>query len=77
VNAKRVSKLMSEQGLLAKGSRKPYRYYPNKRQYKERENILNRVFSANEKNKIWVGDITYIPTKRIHSSLGWLSPTQL
>lgn len=63
VNVKRISKIMSEQGLIAKGARKPYRYYPNKSQYNERENILNRVFSANEKNKIWVGDITYIPTK--------------
>jgi putative transposase len=65
VNAKRVAKLMNERGLLAKEARKPYRYYPNKSQYKERENILNRIFTANEKNKIWVGDITYIPTKHV------------
>lgn len=24
---------------------------------------MDRIFSATEKNKIWVGDITYIPTK--------------
>jgi len=48
---------------IAKGAKKPYHYYPNKTQYEERENILNRVFTANEKNKIWVGDITYIPTR--------------
>ena len=63
VNEKRVSRIMSEQGLIAKGSRKPYRYYPNRTQYEERENILNQVFTANEKNKVWVGDITYIPTR--------------
>ncbi|MPM22094.1 hypothetical protein SDC9_68544 [bioreactor metagenome] len=62
VNEKRVSRIMSGQGLIAKGAKKPYRYYPNRTQYEERENILNRVFTANEKNKIWVGDITYIPT---------------
>ncbi len=35
--------------------------------YDEKENILNQVFKANERNQIWVGDITYIPTKH-----GWL-----
>lgn len=63
VNVKRVSRQMSEQDLVAKGARKPYRYYPNKSCYEERENILNRVFSSKERNKIWVGDITYISTK--------------
>lgn len=63
INEKRVSRIMSGQGLIAKGAKKPYRYYPNRTQYEERENILNRVFSASRKNQIWVGDITYIPTR--------------
>jgi putative transposase len=63
VNEKRVSRIMSEQGLIAKGAKKLYRYYPNRTQYEERENILNRVFTSNKKNKVWVGDITYIPTR--------------
>lgn len=63
INEKRVSRIMSGQGLIAKGARKPYRYYPNRTQYEEHENILNRVFSASQKNQIWVGDITYIPTR--------------
>ncbi|MEA4933322.1 MAG: IS3 family transposase [Lawsonibacter sp.] len=63
VNEKRVSRIMSELGLIAKGAKKPYRYYPNRSQYEERESILNRVFIADEKNKVWVGDITYIPTR--------------
>lgn len=63
VNVKRVSRIMSGQGLIAKGAKKPYRYYPNQSQYEERENILNRVFTATGKNEIWVGDITYIPTR--------------
>lgn len=67
VNAKRVCRLMSEHGLIAKGTRKYYRYHTNKTSYDEKDNILRQVFSANEKNKIWVGDITYIPTKH-----GWL-----
>lgn len=67
VNAKRVCKLMSEHGLIAKGTRKYYRYQANKTSYDEKDNILNQVFSAKLKNEIWVGDITYIPTKH-----GWL-----
>ena len=58
---------MSEHGLIAKGTRKYYRYHTNKTSYDEKDNILRQVFQANEKNKIWVGDITYIPTKH-----GWL-----
>jgi putative transposase len=63
VNTKTVSKLMSQHGLIAKGARKSYRRSPNSKPYEEKENILNRVFTAKERNKIWVGDITYIPTK--------------
>ncbi len=67
VNAKRVCRLMSEHGLIAKGTRKYYRYQANKTIYDEKDNILHQVFSAKAKNEIWVGDITYIPTKH-----GWL-----
>ena len=62
-NSKRVSRLMSEHGLVAKGTRKAYSKPRKGKAYEEQENILNRVFSADERNKIWVGDITYIPTK--------------
>ena len=67
VNVKRVCRLMSEHGLVAKGTRKYYRYQSNRTTYDEKENLLNQVFKASEKNQIWVGDITYIPTKH-----GWL-----
>ena len=63
-NTKRISRLMSERGLIPKGTKKRYRYYPNKTQYEERENILGQVFETDKKNQVWVGDITYIPTKR-------------
>lgn len=63
VNSKRVSRLMSEHGLVAKGTRKAYRRPRKGKAYEEQEDVLNRVFSADERNKIWVGDITYIPTK--------------
>lgn len=35
-NTKRISRLMSETGLLAKGARKNYRYYPKKPSMKKR-----------------------------------------
>ena len=54
---------MRERSLITKGTKKQYRYRPNKTSYEERENILGQVFKADNKNKIWVGDITYIRTK--------------
>lgn len=63
INQKRVSKLMSAHGLVAKGTRKTYRKAPKGTLYEEKENILNRVFTTDARNKVWVGDITYIPTK--------------
>jgi hypothetical protein len=48
---------MSEHGLVAKGARKAYRRHLNKSQYAKKENILKRVFSAEEKSTIGVGDI--------------------
>lgn len=32
--------------------------------HEEHPNVLNQIFKASEKNKIWVGDITYIPIKK-------------
>jgi putative transposase len=63
INIKRVSKLMSQYSLIAKSTRKTYRKSLSKKTYEEKDNILNRVFQAKERNKIWVGDITYIPTR--------------
>lgn len=62
-NHKRIAKIMNKNGLVARGTRKVYPAYPKVKPYEEKENILNQVFEAKEKNKIWVGDITYIKTK--------------
>jgi putative transposase len=62
VNHKRVARVMRQQGLRAKGARKHYRFYPNKTRYEPQDNILNRVFTTQNKNQVWVGDITYVPT---------------
>jgi len=43
-NHKRVSRLMSEHGLVAKGTRKAYRKPRKGKPYEEKENVLNQVF---------------------------------
>jgi len=54
---------MAESGLKAKYSCKKHNRYS--KAYKEsfHPNYLNREFDVNQKNEVWVGDITYIPTK--------------
>ncbi len=64
VSRKRVSRLMRNMKLLPKGCRYRYKHYNQKVKAIERPNLLNQVFESDSKNKIWVGDITYIPTKK-------------
>ncbi|WP_281532492.1 IS3 family transposase [Anaerocolumna aminovalerica] len=63
VNRKRISRLMRLMGLCPKGSRYRYKKY-NQANTPEHPNLLNQVFKSNTKNQIWVGDITYVPTKK-------------
>lgn len=64
VNRKRVSKLMRNMKLVPRGTRYAYKRYNQKSSSIERPNLLNQTFQTDGKNKIWVGDITYIPTKK-------------
>lgn len=64
INRKRVARLMRELKLWPKGTRYRYKYYNKKSNAIERPNLLNQMFQTDGKNKIWVGDITYIPTKK-------------
>jgi putative transposase len=64
VNRKRVSRLMRAMNLFAKGTRLHYRNYRSKPMESDRPNLLNQVFQSSGRNRIWVGDITYIPTQR-------------
>lgn len=51
-------------GLKVKGTRYQCRRTNWESPYQGKPNLLNQTFHAVEKNKIWLGDITYIPTKK-------------
>lgn len=60
---KRTVKLMRINGLYPKGALGRYiRKYGH--QHEGRPNLLNQIFLSQEENEIWLGDITYIPTKK-------------
>ncbi|MFK4936591.1 IS3 family transposase [Lactococcus garvieae] len=62
-NTKRVGKLMHLMGLYAKGSCYKYKHYNRKGPSLSRANLINQTFKATAPNKVWLGDMTYIPTK--------------
>lgn len=55
---------MREMSLIPKGTSYKYKKYIMKNRGEERPNLLNQVFLTDTKNKIWIGDITYIPTSK-------------
>lgn len=60
---KRTAKLMRISGLYPKGAPGRYRRKYG-HQHEGRPNLLNQIFLSQGKNEIWLGDITYIPTKK-------------
>lgn len=63
----RVARLMRQSGIRAVGKRKYRVTTHSKHNYPVAENLLNRQFSANKPNTVWLSDITYIWTAE-----GWL-----
>jgi putative transposase len=63
----RVERLMSANGIRSKQKRKFVATTDSKHDLPVAENILAREFSVGEPDKVWVSDITYIPTDE-----GWL-----
>jgi putative transposase len=64
---KRVARLRREAGLCAKRKRRRVMTTKRDEAHPVAPNLLNREFHANEPNKKWVTDITYIATAQ-----GWL-----
>ncbi len=63
----RIARIMRENGIVAKTKRK-YKATTNaKHNLPVAPNLLNQSFTASGPNKVWVSDITYIPTIE-----GWL-----
>lgn len=63
----RVAKLMKENNIVAKTKKKYKSTTKSKHDKPVAPDLLNKNFSAPEKNQIWTSDITYIWTKE-----GWL-----
>jgi transposase InsO family protein len=64
---KRVARLMKADGLCGRRKYRKIRTTDSNHKLPIAENVLNREFDANQANKKWVGDITYIWTEE-----GWL-----
>ena len=61
-----VAKLMHQAGILPKAIRR-FRVTTDSRKTKASPNLINRNFTAEHPNALWLSDITYIPTRQ-----GWL-----
>jgi putative transposase len=63
-----VAKLMREHGIVARSARK-FRITTTDSDHDlpVADNLLDRQFNPSEANAVWLGDITYIPTRE-----GWL-----
>jgi putative transposase len=68
VGQKRVARLMRRGGLVGRARpRGKVRTTDSQHAYGIAPNLLNRQFDVSEVNRVWVSDITYIPTRQ-----GWL-----
>jgi putative transposase len=63
----RVSRIMRENGLIARQKRKFKVTTDSKHDFPISPNLLNRQFEVKKRDKVWVSDITYISTLA-----GWL-----
>ena len=67
VGRKRVARLMKEDGISARAKRRFVKTTDSKHDFPIAPNLLERNFTADAPNEIWVGDITYLDTHQ-----GWL-----
>jgi transposase InsO family protein len=67
VGRHRVARLMSEQKLQARPRRKFVATTDSKHNLRTPPNLVKRQFKVDEPNRVWAGDVTYLPTGE-----GWL-----
>ena len=63
VSEKRVLRIMQRLGLAGKGATRKHRIQKKVEPGGPRLNLVKRAFTVGERNRLWVGDITYIPTR--------------
>ena len=63
----RVARLMREQGLCARAKRRFCKTTDSDHSWKTPKNLLGRNFTSPEPDRVWVGDVTFLPTHQ-----GWL-----
>lgn len=56
---------MRNMKLLPKGTRYQNKRYNRESSSIEKPNLLNQIFQTDGKNKIWVGDITYVRLRKV------------
>ena len=64
ISRKRVVKLMRKLGLTVKGTRYNCRKLGGAKTGEANPNLLNQCFQATAINRVWLSDITYIPTQK-------------
>lgn len=64
VSEKRVLRIMRKKGLKARATTRRYRVKKRIEAGDPRINLVEQVFTVSGKNKLWVGDITYVPTRK-------------
>jgi putative transposase len=67
VGRKRVARLMRDNGLSGKTPRRFRRTTDSRHGHRIAPNLVARDFTAEAPNRVWVGDMTYVPTLD-----GWL-----
>jgi putative transposase len=67
VSRKRVARLMRDEGICGRKKRQFKCTTDSNHEYPVPPNILDRDFTAEHPDKVWVGDITYVATQE-----GWL-----
>ena len=68
IGQKRVARIMRQDGLVGRARPKAKgRTTDSQHAYPVAPNLLNRQFTVSEINRVWVSDITYVPTRQ-----GWL-----
>jgi len=67
VSEKTVARIMKELGLKSRTVRKYKATTNSKHNLPVHDNVLNRQFTAQAPNQVWMADITYVPTGE-----GWL-----